>query len=148
MATRGCKTSVNSFCYVCGYYIPKKQRSTTITKETKYARAYEIYFGISILQDIGKNWVPQVICSTCHGLGKHGYVVINRHCHSQFLAFGVSRKTMIVTVIFVRSTFPNSKVKGACYLIQTLTHLVLPFLMILNFQYPAVLNYRNFLPTS
>jgi hypothetical protein len=45
MATRGCVNSPNSFCYICGEYILKKQHRN-ITEFVK--RVYFAYFGIKL----------------------------------------------------------------------------------------------------
>jgi hypothetical protein len=64
MASRKCKYSPNSFCYVCGYYVGPKQISTKIVKGTKYWIAYRLYFGMP-MGDQDKNWAPHTICGSC-----------------------------------------------------------------------------------
>ena len=46
MATRGCKNSPVTFCYMCGYYIEKKQVLHKIVKGAKLWIAYRLYFGM------------------------------------------------------------------------------------------------------
>ncbi|KAI6646990.1 hypothetical protein LOD99_8989 [Oopsacas minuta] len=64
MASRQCKNSPDSFCYVCGYYVGDKHVSNKISKEAKYWEAYRLYFGMSI-GDQEKAWAPHVICGSC-----------------------------------------------------------------------------------
>lgn len=64
MATRKCRNSPDSFCYVCGYYVSSKGVSRHIEKGTKYWMAYRLYFGMPI-GDQDKAWAPHVICGSC-----------------------------------------------------------------------------------
>ncbi|XP_045133075.1 uncharacterized protein LOC123517160 [Portunus trituberculatus] len=64
MATRGCRNSSDSFCYVCGFYVGPKHVSHKIVKGAKYWIAYRLYFGMS-MGDQDKPWVPHVICGSC-----------------------------------------------------------------------------------
>ena len=64
MASRQCKNSPDSFCYVCGYYISSKEGSRRIEKGRKYYMAYRLYFGVAI-GDQDKSWAPHVICGSC-----------------------------------------------------------------------------------
>ena len=63
MATRGCRNSPDSFCYVCGFYVGPKYVSHKIVKGAKFwiAYMYRLYFGMS-MGDEEKPWVPHVIC--------------------------------------------------------------------------------------
>ena len=58
---RKCKNHPNSFCYVCGSFIPKSQRRP-ITPVLK--NLYQQYFQIP-LGDQDKDWAPHVICTSC-----------------------------------------------------------------------------------
>ncbi|XP_068201934.1 uncharacterized protein [Palaemon carinicauda] len=64
MATRGCKNSPDTFSYVCGYYIGKKQVLHKIVKGAKLWIAYRLYFGMP-MGDQDKPWAPHVICGSC-----------------------------------------------------------------------------------
>lgn len=64
MATRGCRNSPDSFCYVCGFYVGPKHVSHKIVKGAKYWIAYRLYFGMS-MGDQDKPWAPHVICGSC-----------------------------------------------------------------------------------
>ena len=69
--SRECLNNPDSFCYVCGCYIMKKQREN-ITELV--CKAYRAYFGVT-LGDQDKPWAPHVACHTCvSGLRKfyHG----------------------------------------------------------------------------
>lgn len=59
---RSCKTSANSFCYVCGELTFKSQRRS-ITHNVK--KAYYLYFGCKVGEQ-DKNWAPHVCCVTCY----------------------------------------------------------------------------------
>ena len=63
MATRGCQNPPDMFCYICGYYIGKKQVLHKIVKGTIPWIAYEKYFGMP-MGDQDKPWAPHVICGT------------------------------------------------------------------------------------
>ncbi|KAI6651196.1 hypothetical protein LOD99_5547 [Oopsacas minuta] len=63
MASRQCKNSPESFCYVCGYYIGDKHVSNKISKEAKYWEAYRLYFAMSI-GDQEKVWAPHLEFNT------------------------------------------------------------------------------------
>jgi hypothetical protein len=61
MATNGCKTSPDNFCYICGTFLFKKQQRNIADFVKK---AYLAYFGLGIgHQD--KSWAPQKVWSTC-----------------------------------------------------------------------------------
>ena len=64
MATRGCENSPDTFCYVCGYYIGKKQVLHKIVRGAKVWIAYRLYFGMP-MGDQDKPWAPHVICGSC-----------------------------------------------------------------------------------
>lgn len=57
---RPCKVSRQSFCYICGRYLPSKKRKT-ITGQLKVA--YSLYFNEEI---IIKPWTPTSSCQTCY----------------------------------------------------------------------------------
>lgn len=61
MASRGCLSNPNSYCYVCGEFVVKKQRKN-ITDFVK--KAYYAYFGVK-LGDQDRNWAPHIVCSIC-----------------------------------------------------------------------------------
>ena len=63
MATRKCRNSPDSFCYVCGYYVSSKGVSRHIEKRTKYWMAYRLYFGM-LIGDQNKAWAPHVFCGS------------------------------------------------------------------------------------
>ena len=62
-----CNKSADSFCYICGLFVPINQRRY-INEQIK--DNYFKYFGIQI-QNQDKCWNPHVVCSTCRlGLNK------------------------------------------------------------------------------
>lgn len=61
MPRRGCKNSPDTFCYVCGSFVPIRQQRN-ITEFVK--KAYYAYFGIK-LGDQDKPWAPHTACRTC-----------------------------------------------------------------------------------
>jgi len=64
MATRGCKRSADSFCYICGYFIRVRAKKHAIKEPSKIHEAYKAYFGMSI-GDQDKTWAPHVTCEHC-----------------------------------------------------------------------------------
>lgn len=58
---RGCVNPADSFCYICGQFIPKSQKRT-INKMTKIA--YHKYFDC-VVGDQDREWAPHVCCQTC-----------------------------------------------------------------------------------
>lgn len=58
---RTCKNSADLFCYICGEFTIKSQRSaiTTVVK-----RAYQLYFGFPV-DERDKNWLPKTCCNSC-----------------------------------------------------------------------------------
>lgn len=61
MERRCCVNNPNSFCYICGSFIVKKQRKNITSFVTK---AYKAYFGIE-LGDQSRPWAPHTVCSVC-----------------------------------------------------------------------------------
>lgn len=61
MASRGCATSPDKFCYICGEFMTKK-RQRYITYFVK--KSYYAYFGVK-LGDQDKTWAPHKVCSIC-----------------------------------------------------------------------------------
>lgn len=61
MERRCCVNNPNSFCYICGSFIVKKQRRNITSFVTK---AYKAYFGIH-LGDQSRPWAPHTVCSVC-----------------------------------------------------------------------------------
>jgi len=61
MASRGCKNSPNSFCYICGEYTTKKYQRTLTDKVKKL---YKLYFQCSVGEQ-DKSWAPHVCCVKC-----------------------------------------------------------------------------------
>lgn len=61
---RSCKTSPDSFCYVCGEYIGPKQVKHNIIFGSKLCQAYDAYFGVKV-GDQDKTWAPHVCCGSC-----------------------------------------------------------------------------------
>ena len=61
-----CKYSADDFCYICGLFIPSKQRKTVLNEDSqnKIHVAYYKYFGCYIT-DQDKNWAPHVCCDNC-----------------------------------------------------------------------------------
>ena len=59
MASRGCLTSPNSYCYISGGFVVKEQRKN-VTDFVK--NAYCEYFGVE-LSDQDKDWAPNIVCS-------------------------------------------------------------------------------------
>ena len=59
--TRQCKNSPDSFCYICGSFLVKKQKQN-ITETVK--KLYNEYFMMK-LGDQDKVWAPHVVCRTC-----------------------------------------------------------------------------------
>jgi hypothetical protein len=43
---RGCKLTVDYFCYVCGFYISPKQVKHNTVPGTKFCTVYKAYFGV------------------------------------------------------------------------------------------------------
>ena len=85
MASRQYKTSLDWFCYVCGYYICGQRYSYKTVKGTKYWTACRLYFGMDTgNQD--KSCAPHVICGSCRsnlkgwwrGLGRVLSIAISR----------------------------------------------------------------------
>ncbi|EFN86061.1 hypothetical protein EAI_07982, partial [Harpegnathos saltator] len=60
-----CKNDLDKFCYICGEYIPQKQK-VPITQNIKtcYFHIEYSYFNIEI-KSLNKPWVPHTICTTC-----------------------------------------------------------------------------------
>lgn len=58
---RQCKNSPDSFCYICGSFLVKKQKQN-ITETVK--KLYNEYFMMK-LGDQDKVWAPHVVCRTC-----------------------------------------------------------------------------------
>jgi hypothetical protein len=66
--TRVCKISPDSFCYLCGLYICKRQDKSNIFNSPKLKEAYEAYFGKPLRPDHdAKWWAPGNCCGTCRG---------------------------------------------------------------------------------
>ena len=61
MATRGCRNSPDSFCYVCGFYVGPKHVSHKIVKGAKYWIAYRLYFGMSMGDQDYLIWYAEVV---------------------------------------------------------------------------------------
>lgn len=61
MASRGCVTSPDCFCYICGTYVVKKQQRN-ISDFVK--KVYFDYFGMN-LGNQDKPWAPHKVCSIC-----------------------------------------------------------------------------------
>ena len=61
MANRGCKNFPNSFCYICGEFVIKKNQRN-ITEFVK--KVYFSYFKIK-LGDQQKSWAPHKVCYVC-----------------------------------------------------------------------------------
>lgn len=61
MAARGCRVSPDSFCYICGSFVVKKQQRN-ITDFVK--KVYFAYFGVKLC-DQDKSWAPHKVCSIC-----------------------------------------------------------------------------------
>ena len=61
---RKCKLSADSFCYVCGNYIGKKESKKLISSNPRLAYAYEAYFRMPI-GDQDKSWAPHFSCEYC-----------------------------------------------------------------------------------
>lgn len=61
MASRGCVNSPDSFCYICGELVVKKQQRV-LTDFVK--KVYFAYFGIKV-GDQDKSWAPHRVCSSC-----------------------------------------------------------------------------------
>lgn len=61
ISNRRCRSSPNSFCYICGNYVVKKQKRniTTFVKKVYFA-----YFGVK-LGDQDKAWAPHTVCCIC-----------------------------------------------------------------------------------
>lgn len=61
MASRGCKKSADSFCYICGELMVSRQKRNI----TSFVRqVYLAYFGVK-LGDQDKTWAPHYVCYTC-----------------------------------------------------------------------------------
>lgn len=61
MTSRGCVNCPDSFCYICGEFVVKKQQRS-ITDFVK--KVYFAYFGVKI-GDQDKSWAPHRVCSGC-----------------------------------------------------------------------------------
>lgn len=61
MSSRACVNNPDSFCYICGELVLKKQ-SRSITEFIK--KVYFAYFGVKI-GDQEKSWAPHGVCSGC-----------------------------------------------------------------------------------
>jgi hypothetical protein len=61
---RGCKLTVDYFCYVYGFYIIPKQVKRNIVPGTKLCTVYKVYFGVPV-GDQDKFWAPHVCCGSC-----------------------------------------------------------------------------------
>lgn len=61
MASRGCKNSPDSFCYICGEFVIKKHQRN-IAEFVK--KVYYSYFGVK-LGDQEKLWALQKVCYVC-----------------------------------------------------------------------------------
>lgn len=61
MASRGCKRSADSFCYICGELMVERQKRniTTFVRQV-----YLAYFGIRVGNQ-NKTWAPHFVCQTC-----------------------------------------------------------------------------------
>ena len=81
MASRGCVTSPDLFCYVCGYFTDLSHRKTF---SPLLKKAYELYFDSKV--DIGKSWAPRFICLTC-SVNLRGW--IRNAKKNNHMAFGV-----------------------------------------------------------
>eukprot|EP00096_Caligus_rogercresseyi_P000087 TRINITY_DN1019_c0_g3_i3.p1 TRINITY_DN1019_c0_g3~~TRINITY_DN1019_c0_g3_i3.p1 ORF type:complete len:226 (-),score=-22.57 TRINITY_DN1019_c0_g3_i3:8-685(-) len=62
--SRMCKYSCDSFCYVCGHFIPLKAKKHSLNGCFTAKQAYHAYFGMQVGQQ-DKVWAPKVLCSTC-----------------------------------------------------------------------------------
>ena len=60
---RRCKYDPDAFCYICGEYMMKKQK-TNINYFVK--RAYKAYFDMKLGHQ-NKPWAPHLACKTCVG---------------------------------------------------------------------------------
>ena len=60
-ARRKCLNSPDVFCYICGQYTLKPQR-TNLNDFVK--KAYHAYFGLK-LADQDKHWTPHIVCKPC-----------------------------------------------------------------------------------
>ncbi|XP_076337624.1 uncharacterized protein LOC143239890 [Tachypleus tridentatus] len=64
MASRSCKHSPDTFCYVCGQFIKTRAKMYSVTAYAKMCEAYKAYFGMPVgHQD--KLWVPHFTCEHC-----------------------------------------------------------------------------------
>ena len=63
MTSRGCLTSPNTYCYICGKLVVKKQWRN-ITDFVKKNHPYYAYFGVK-LGDQDKDWALHIVCSIC-----------------------------------------------------------------------------------
>ena len=63
---RQCKFTANSFCFICGQYMPSKNRDkcSQIAEVSKLENAYELYFECRVV-DQDKPWAPHVTCENC-----------------------------------------------------------------------------------
>jgi hypothetical protein len=82
MEQHACKNPPDSFCYVCGRYIPESKNRRGITETVK--DAYDRYFHPLELNDQDKPWAPHSICSCCYANLLAWYNGKNRH-----MPFGV-----------------------------------------------------------
>ena len=61
MASRGCVNSPDSFCYICGELVVKKQ----LRKITDFVgKVYFAYFGVRVGEQ-DKSWASHRVCSSC-----------------------------------------------------------------------------------
>ena len=67
MASRQCRNSPDSFCYVCGYYVGEKHISNKIVKEAKYwtAYMYTVLWNVHWGPGQGLGSACNVICGSC-----------------------------------------------------------------------------------
>ena len=64
MASRSCKHSADSFCYICGEFIKMQAKKYSIGTSVKMCEAYKAYFGVQV-EDQDKPWAPHYSCENC-----------------------------------------------------------------------------------
>ena len=105
---RPCKVSSDFFCYVCGYYISKRQKKHKVIPETEFFIAYEAYFGMK-MNDQDKSWAPHFCCGSCRST-LEGWMRGSRKCMPFAIhESGENLPIIMMTVISAWWTFPHTK---------------------------------------
>lgn len=65
----GCKGNINSYCYVCGHFVPvdewnKNNKRQKCPLSENFKLVYEKYFNQPLIMDA--NWVPNSVCMACY----------------------------------------------------------------------------------